>query len=45
VFQLFWSFLPEAADAMEAAGAFIRDLAVDRERGMRMDVDTGASIR
>ena len=23
-FQLFWSFLPEAADAMEAAGAFIR---------------------
>jgi acetyl esterase/lipase len=45
VFQLFWSFLPEAADAMEAAGAFIRDLAVDRERGIRMDVDTGASIR
>ncbi len=26
-FQLFWSFLPEAADAFEAAGAFIRDLA------------------
>jgi monoterpene epsilon-lactone hydrolase len=24
-FHLFWSFLPEAADAMEAAGAFIRD--------------------
>jgi epsilon-lactone hydrolase len=23
-FQLFWSFLPEAADAIEAAGAFIR---------------------
>jgi acetyl esterase/lipase len=23
-FQLFWSFLPEAADAMEAAGAFVR---------------------
>jgi epsilon-lactone hydrolase len=23
-FQLFWSFLPEAADAMDAAGAFIR---------------------
>jgi epsilon-lactone hydrolase len=23
-FHLFWSFLPEAADAMEAAGAFIR---------------------
>ena len=26
-FQLFWSFLPEAADAMAAAGAFIRDAA------------------
>jgi epsilon-lactone hydrolase len=25
-FQLFWSFLPEAADAIEAAGAFIRRL-------------------
>lgn len=24
-FHLFWSFLPEAADAMDAAGAFIRD--------------------
>lgn len=22
-FQLFWSFLPEAADALEAAGSFI----------------------
>lgn len=26
-FHLFWSFLPEAADAIEAAGAFIRDAA------------------
>lgn len=26
-FQLFWSFLPEAADAFEAAGEFIRDVA------------------
>jgi epsilon-lactone hydrolase len=25
-FQLFWSFLPEAADAIETAGAFIREL-------------------
>jgi monoterpene epsilon-lactone hydrolase len=25
-FQLFWSFLPEAADAFEAAGQFIREL-------------------
>ncbi len=24
-FQLFWSFLPEAADAMETAGVFIRE--------------------
>ena len=29
-FQLFWSFLPEAADAMEAAGAFIREAAAAR---------------
>ena len=33
-FQLFWSFLPEAADAMEAAGAFIREL-VAEPRGAR----------
>jgi epsilon-lactone hydrolase len=26
-FHLFWSFLPEAADAIEAAGAFIREAA------------------
>lgn len=25
VFQLFWSFLPEAAEAIEAAGRFVRD--------------------
>jgi monoterpene epsilon-lactone hydrolase len=25
-FHLFWSFLPEAADAIEAAGAFIREV-------------------
>jgi acetyl esterase/lipase len=24
-FQLFWSFLPEAADALDAAGAFIKE--------------------
>lgn len=29
-FQLFWSFLPEAADAMDAAGAFIRGWAERR---------------
>jgi acetyl esterase/lipase len=27
-FQLFWSFLPEAADAFEAAGEFIREVGV-----------------
>jgi len=31
-FQLFWSFLPEAADAMEAAGAFVREFGVQAER-------------
>jgi epsilon-lactone hydrolase len=31
-FQLFWSFLPEAADAMEAAGAYIREFAVEPQR-------------
>jgi epsilon-lactone hydrolase len=30
-FQLFWSFLPEAADAMEAAGAYIRERATQPE--------------
>jgi len=33
-FQLFWSFLPEAADAMEAAGAFIREAAAARGQGI-----------
>jgi acetyl esterase/lipase len=31
-FQLFWSFLPEAADAMQAAGAFIRDRSAGGQR-------------
>ena len=31
-FQYFWSFLPEAADAMEAAGAFIRAVAAEPDR-------------
>jgi epsilon-lactone hydrolase len=30
-FQYFWSFLPEAADALEAAGAFIRTCARDAD--------------
>ncbi len=31
-FQLFWSFLPEAADAMEAAGEFIQEVGGQAER-------------
>jgi acetyl esterase/lipase len=30
-FHLFWSFLPEAADALQAAGTFIRET-ISRER-------------
>ena len=30
-FQLFWSFLPEAADAFAAAGEFIREIAASAE--------------
>lgn len=30
-FQLFWSFLPEAADAMDAAGAYIRSAGGHRD--------------
>jgi epsilon-lactone hydrolase len=35
-FQVFWSFLPEAADALQRAGAFARDVrsaAADRQIG------------
>jgi epsilon-lactone hydrolase len=39
-FHLFWSFLPEAADAIEAAGAFIREVS----RGIAA-VDTGEAAR
>ena len=31
VFHLFWSFLPEAAEALEAAGRFARDIGTDAE--------------
>jgi monoterpene epsilon-lactone hydrolase len=31
VFQLFWSFLPEAAEALEAAGRFARELGSERQ--------------
>jgi epsilon-lactone hydrolase len=30
VFQLFWSFLPEAAEAIQAAGRFARELGTER---------------
>ena len=31
-FELFWSFLPEAADAMETAGTFIREASTTNGR-------------
>ena len=31
VFQLFWSFLPEAAEALQAAGQFARDVGADAQ--------------
>ncbi len=34
-FQLFWSFLPEAADAIEAAGTFIGQLQSPAGSGAR----------
>jgi len=30
VFHVFWSFLPEAADALQSAGAFIRERLASR---------------
>jgi epsilon-lactone hydrolase len=38
VFQLFWSFLPEAAEAIEAAGEFAREI---REAASRGDAGGG----
>ena len=32
VFQVFWSFLPEAAEALQAAGMFARDSEVRADR-------------
>jgi monoterpene epsilon-lactone hydrolase len=34
-FQLFWSFLPEAADAMDMAGSYIRELHGSLEQSSR----------
>jgi acetyl esterase/lipase len=39
-FQLFWSFLPEAADAMQAAGEFMREFGVEAEGNARGAVGT-----
>ena len=41
VFQLFWSFLPEAAEAMEKAGTFARDIREAAAPGRAEDA-TGA---
>jgi monoterpene epsilon-lactone hydrolase len=35
VFHTFWSFLPEAADALEQAGAFVRELQQPAEAGLK----------
>ena len=35
VFHTFWSFLPEAADALEQAGAFVRELQQSAEAGLK----------
>lgn len=40
-FQLFWSFLPEAADAMEAAGLFIRQ---DRSGNEAIPFDSNDTV-
>lgn len=40
-FQLFWSFLPEAADAIEAAGVFIREVGA---RGLSRSEDVQARV-
>ena len=39
VFQLFWSFLPEAADAVEKAGAFARDVRESADLELRRGRD------
>ena len=36
VFQVFWSFLPEAADALQQAGAFVREM-LDDDRAQSRD--------
>jgi acetyl esterase/lipase len=41
-FQIFWSFLPEGADALQAAGEFIRERAGSQSAGSRLaDADPG----
>ena len=35
VFHVFWSFLPEAADALESAGRFIREALADERAHVR----------
>ena len=35
VFHVFWSFLPEAADALQQAGTFIRDMLGDERAESR----------
>ena len=46
VFQLFWSFLPEAAEALQAAGLFVRDSEVreDRQAGLHVIILIGHQL-
>jgi acetyl esterase/lipase len=44
-FQLFWSFLPEAADAIEAAGVFIQELDPGARRVAPLEDKTVDSAR
>jgi acetyl esterase/lipase len=37
VFHVFWSFLPEAADALQQAGAFVRDRIAERQNSLRRE--------
>ena len=42
-FHIFWSFLPEASDALEQAGAFVRRIHAAAAAGARAAVNGGAA--
>jgi acetyl esterase/lipase len=43
-FHIFWSFLPEASDALEQAGAFVRRIHAAAARGSRAAANGGAAV-